>query len=271
VFAVKIENTAAARPQVGLGAADIVVVQEVEGRLTRLVAIYHSRFPRRIGPVRSARTTDVRLLPLFGRPGLVYSGANRRVQRNLDRSALVAVPRYTRDPSRSAPHNVMVNLAKVARTVKAGRAERTGWTFAAEDPRWATAREEDKVVSAVGADPITFDQGRRGYVVRWRGQTYPGDGARANRPGALTTDPLTTKNVVLLSVRNRADGNADVTGAASVLSDTVGRGKVVIHRDGKRRTGTWVRRQASGPMRFTDARGEDISLAPGPTWLLLRG
>ena len=71
VVAVKIENTAAARPQVGLGQADIVFVQEVEGAQTRLVAVYHSQLPTRVGPVRSARTTDAQLRPLFGKPALV--------------------------------------------------------------------------------------------------------------------------------------------------------------------------------------------------------
>jgi hypothetical protein len=100
VLAVKVENIAAARPQVGLASADIVFVEEVEGSLTRLVAVYHSRFPSRVGPVRSARNTDVELLPLFGKPGLVYSGANRKVQRNIDRASIKALPRSDRDPSR---------------------------------------------------------------------------------------------------------------------------------------------------------------------------
>src|SRR3712207_5363833 len=89
VIAVKVENTSAARPQVGLSQADIVFVQEVEGAQTRLVAVYHSRLPTRLGPVRSARTTDAQLLPLFGKPALVYSGANARVQRTLDRKSVV--------------------------------------------------------------------------------------------------------------------------------------------------------------------------------------
>src|SRR5215210_955754 len=41
VIAAKVENTAAARPQVGLSRADIVFVEEVEGGQTRLVAVYH--------------------------------------------------------------------------------------------------------------------------------------------------------------------------------------------------------------------------------------
>ena len=67
VVAVKVENIAAARPQVGLNSADIVFVEEVEGSLTRLVAVYHTSFPKRVGPVRSARNTDVELLPAVRR------------------------------------------------------------------------------------------------------------------------------------------------------------------------------------------------------------
>ena len=65
VIAVKVENIDAARPQVGLRQADIVFVEEVEGAQTRLVAVYHTAFPSRLGPVRSARGTDVQLLPLL--------------------------------------------------------------------------------------------------------------------------------------------------------------------------------------------------------------
>jgi Protein of unknown function (DUF3048) N-terminal domain len=55
VIVAKVENIAAARPQVGLNQADIIFVQEVEGAQTRLIAVYHSRFPKRLGPIRSAR------------------------------------------------------------------------------------------------------------------------------------------------------------------------------------------------------------------------
>src|SRR5215204_5667767 len=129
VIAVKVENIAAARPQVGLNQADITFVQEVEGAQTRLIAVYHSRFPKRVGPVRSARSTDVQLLPLFGNPGLVYSGANRRVQRKINNASIVPIPRSTRDHSRVAPHNVFANLAAIARSTKLREASSIGWTF----------------------------------------------------------------------------------------------------------------------------------------------
>ncbi|MET9934528.1 DUF3048 domain-containing protein, partial [Streptomyces sp. NPDC006324] len=50
VLAVKIDNVAAARPHTGLGAADLVYVEQVEGGATRLLAVYSSRLPERVGP-----------------------------------------------------------------------------------------------------------------------------------------------------------------------------------------------------------------------------
>ena len=263
VIAVKVENIAAARPQVGLASADIVFVEEVEGSLTRLVAIYHTTFPKRVGPVRSARNTDVELLPLFGRPGLVYSGANRKVQRNIDDSPIVPLQRADRDTSRVAPHNVFVNLDAVAdKANKVGKARDIGWRFAASDPRWSKADKDAEATGTVGADRWSFRAQKDSYVVRWNGKTYA-DGDT----GAVAA----TDNVVVMSVRNSPDGNADVTGARSVRSDTTGTGKVVVYRDGRRLSGTWRRSGASKPLRFVAADGRDIPLKPGRTWVLLSG
>lgn len=260
VIAVKVENTAAARPQVGLSQADIVFVQEVEGAQTRLVAVYHSKQPDRLGPVRSARTTDAQLLPLFGRPGLVYSGANARVQRRLDDASLVPIYRETRDRRRRAPHNVFVDLDRVARTVKLGDAEPIGWTF--ERKPASGARPGGKAKSRVGNDTFGFAYAKGRYTVSWRGDRYT-DGDS----GAVTR----ADNVVVMRVRNVADGNRDVRGSASVLSQTVGRGAVTLYRDGVKVDGTWSRPKAAGQLRFTTAGGLDLALKPGQTWVTLQG
>ena len=73
VLAVKIDNLAAARPQTGLTAADIVYILPVEGGLSRILAVFSSHFPPVIGPVRSAREDDLELLAQFGRPAFAYS------------------------------------------------------------------------------------------------------------------------------------------------------------------------------------------------------
>lgn len=260
VIAVKVENTAAARPQVGLSQADIVFVHEVEGAQTRLVAVYHSRLPKRLGPVRSARTTDAQLLPLFGKPGLVYSGANSRVQSKLDDASLVPIYRETRDRRRRAPHNVFVDLDRVARTVKLGDAEPIGWTFAAKAP--SGGRPAAEATSRVGNDTFGFAYAKARYTVTWRGDRYAdGDSGAVAR----------ADNVVVMRVRNEPDGNRDVRGSASVLSPTVGRGEMTLYRDGVEVDGTWSRAKPTAPLRFTGADGRDLGLKPGQTWVTLQG
>jgi Protein of unknown function (DUF3048) N-terminal domain/Protein of unknown function (DUF3048) C-terminal domain len=259
VIAAKVENIAAARPQVGLNQADITFVEEVEGAQTRLIAVYHSRFPKRLGPVRSARSTDVQLLPLFGKPGLVYSGANFRVQRKIDNASIVPVPRSTRDHRRVAPHNVFVNLSAIARSTELREATSIGWTFSDLVPRGSAAKS---VKVRVGHDTFSFGYSSGRYTVHWNGARYA-DGDS----GAITK----TDNVVIMRVHNHPDGNRDVRGAPSVQSDTVGKGAVTIYRDGRKITGQWRRTKSSAPLRLTDKSGDPIALKPGQTWVALAG
>jgi Protein of unknown function (DUF3048) N-terminal domain/Protein of unknown function (DUF3048) C-terminal domain len=259
VIAAKVENIAAARPQVGLSQADITFIQEVEGAQTRLIAVYHSRFPKRLGPIRSARSTDVQLLPLFGRPGLVYSGANASVQAKVDRASIVPIRRSTRDRTRAAPHNVFVDLAAIAQSRKLPAATSIGWTFDDAVPR---ASQATSVKVRVGRDSFSFGYSSGRYVVRWNGTSYA-DGDS----GTITK----TDNVVIMSVRNHPDGNRDVLGAPSVESDTVGEGTVIIYRNGTKIVGQWKRAKVSAPLRFTDKSGESIALKPGQTWVALAG
>lgn len=53
IIAVKIDNTTAARGQWGLDGADVIFEENVES-ITRFVALFQSRQPAEIGPVRSA-------------------------------------------------------------------------------------------------------------------------------------------------------------------------------------------------------------------------
>ncbi len=251
----KIENTAAARPQVGLNQADIVIVEEVEAGITRLIGVFHTRFPSSVGPVRSARNTDVQLLPMFGKPGLVYSGANSKVQAQIAKAGIVAIERSDRDTSRSAPHNVIVDLAALAKEYKAGRAQDIGLRFGDPVPTGAPKAKSAKV--DVGNDSFTFSHGARGYLPKWNGARY-GSGRSATR----------ADNVVILRVQNRRDTKS--TSKISIVSQTVGNGEATVYRDGRKVVGTWSRK-TSGAKLDLRAGGIDIALAPGKTWIVLQG
>lgn len=255
VYAVKIDNTWPARPQIGLDAADIIVAELVEGGLTRLIAIFHTTFPTVVGPVRSARNTDVQLLPVFGRPGLVYSGANRLVQADVSGASLVPIERSDRDPRRVAPHNVMVNLKTIASTHTVGGVRDIGLRFGPATGIWSSAPAVGKLTTSIGDDTYGFTHGSSGYVVTWNGQTYNGSGH------ALTCD-----NVMIMHVHEHKDTHS--TSDLSIVSDTVGQGEVDVYRNGKVIKATWKRTAVSAPFSFT-ASGKPITLAPGRTWVLL--
>ncbi|WP_157683139.1 DUF3048 domain-containing protein [Microlunatus soli] len=260
VIAAKIDNVAAARPQVGIYKADIVVVERVEADLTRMVAIYHSNFPRRVGPVRSARNTDVQLLPMFGKPGLVFSGANRKVLKQLRHSPyLRPIPRETRDNSRSAPHNVIVHLDNVAKLPDIGKAKPIGYTFGS-GPQWKSAAKAPSVKVPIGVDTFGFDYRGGRYRTSWNGQrNTDGDDHK----------PVLTDNIVRLKVKSHKD--TQTTSDLSNVAETVGSGKVTVYSQGKQLTGTWKRSKLNGPMTLKDSHGKDIALKPGKTWMLLDG
>ncbi|WP_114559973.1 DUF3048 domain-containing protein [Desertihabitans aurantiacus] len=261
VFAVKIDNVAAARPQVGLGSADIVVVEEVEASLTRLVAIFHTEFPERVGPVRSARNTDVELLPMLGEPGLVYSGANRLVQENVRGSEhLTPIERSDRDSSRPAPHNVVVDLGQIADDQEVGTAQDIGWRFGDRDAVWDDAEEYSDLEAEVGQDEYTFTRRDERYQPAVNGDPY----VDADSGEAVLAD-----NVVRLEVENRKDTQS--TDSKSIVSETTGTGRAWFSREGKTIRGTWQRDGITEPMTFTDEDGEPVLLRPGRTWVLLQG
>ena len=111
VLAVKIDNIVTARPQTGLQSADLIYVIPVEGGLSRFMAVYSSHIPTVIGPVRSARQSDLDILRQFGRPAFAWSGATPHLVPFIERAPIsdlyaLQVGGYYRVGYRAAPENL---------------------------------------------------------------------------------------------------------------------------------------------------------------------
>jgi hypothetical protein len=271
VVAVKVDDTASGRPQIGLEAADVVYVEQVEAGATRLVAVFASRLPGTVGPVRSVRNNDPELLGGYGRPALAYSGGAAGPVRRLHRSPVVdAGPgarggAYRRLGARRAPYNLVVDVARVAREVRgASRPRVVGFQWAGTDPRLAAARKVSRVEVLVGKTRYRFAWEARGK--RWLVLNQDGSVRRAASGKALATP-----NVVVPFSRARLDPtNVDVLGTPSVYTSTVGSGKLLVLRDGRVLTGTWQRRHVIYGTRYYDAGGKrELTLRPGGAWVLL--
>ena len=126
---VKMDNSPWARPQVGINQADIVIELLVEG-ITRFALVYGSQTPNTVGPVRSARSSDIDLLAGLGRPLLGWSGANPTVTKQvttaagqgllIDASRGSNPPEYWRDNTRQAPHNLFTSIPMLLSRFGAG-------------------------------------------------------------------------------------------------------------------------------------------------------
>ena len=132
----KLDNTQFSDPHAGLLAADVVYLEEVEYGLTRYLAVYSSKYPESIGPIRSARISDLELVRQYGRVAFAFSGAQSRILDDIDRAFLYPLSNdggtsgYTRDPDRSAPWDLFGDPETLLEQApKAVKAKDVGFTF----------------------------------------------------------------------------------------------------------------------------------------------
>ena len=111
-------NSTSRASLIGLDHADIVFEERIEANATRFATVFHSDIPDEIGPVRSARTSDVNIVANLNNPIFGYSGSNAGVANQIraaDNDGTLtrvtaetgATPFY-RNRSFSIPYNMMV-------------------------------------------------------------------------------------------------------------------------------------------------------------------
>lgn len=264
VIAVKIDNTYFAVAQFGVADADVVFVEQVEGGLTRLIAVFHTTLSSEVGPVRSVRSTDAQLLPAFGRPALVFAGgaggplAALHATSVLDTSGMTAA--YFRSPAAYGTYNLHADLTKIAAAATGLPPARfMGFTFAATSPLVGAGRPVAAIHLVMQAGGIDFRY-QNGHFVRTRGGDEVHD---------YQGRPEQADNVLVQNVLDEPDGTVDSVGSPSYLSKTVGSGTVTLFRDGRAIPGTWKRAAATDPFTYADAAGRPLPFKPGKTWVAL--
>lgn len=263
VLTVKIDNVRPARPPSGLTKADVVYVEPVEGGLSRLLAVFSSSLPRTVGPVRSARESDLELLRQYGRPAFAFSGANSGVLRIIRRAPVVDVspPRagraYDRSNERRAPHNLFAEPAQLLRRASgASGARDIGFRFGALPP---------------GGTPTTSHEVRYAAAstgFRWRNGRWLVDMDR--RPATTAEGPqLAASTVVVQHVEIEPSRFRDGAGNVTPYPRTVGSGTALVLRDGTALQARWSRPDADSGTRFTTTAGGPMPFAPGQVWVVL--
>jgi len=270
VLVVKIDDTTQAHPQVGLEDADVVYIEQVEGGLTRLAAVFSSVIPQRIGPVRSARISDIEILAQYGRVAFAYSGAQRKLlpviaSANLqDLGAQRQSPTiFTTDPNRIPPYAMILRadllMEKIAENnYQIDSAKDVGFKFG-ELPEGGALTDK--------------------AVMHWPAATYSATWSKEDSRWLLSHNNsinyaesgvvLGPTTLVIQMVSIIPSEYKDKVGGVTPLSQTVGTGKAYVLRNGQRFVTTWSRQSSEAGTTFTFADGTVMNFDPGQIWIAL--
>ncbi len=269
------------RPQSGLNSADIVFEHLAEG-VTRFSVLFHSQTPELVGPVRSARLIDLDLVPMFD-AGLCFSGASIGVSERLE----------------SAEWRNRLIRSYYDGYFRIENGKEYEHTFYAQPAlfwdNWAVT-DRNRAPSMQGQ--MTFDETppdngepaleveidyRRFYTVEWKIDDTSNQYIRWGG-GTVYTDTndgeeVAVSNVILLYAVHEIDESIcdwqleevpEITPdcrAGGMVPDLIGKGDVVILRDGLRYEGYWQRDSVNEMLTFYHQGGDPIPLQLGQTWV----
>ncbi len=270
VLAVKIDDTNPAHPQIGIEDADVVYIEQVESGLTRLMAIFSSQIPERVGPVRSARISDIDILSQYGNVAFAYSGAQSKLlpiigQANLlDLGAQRQSPTiYTTDPTRNQPYAMVLRadllMARIVeKQYEIVSARSVGFVFG-DEPKEGQPTNEVVIDWPSATYKATWSENEQRWFLYHNGRINSAESGVILGP--------TTLVIQLVSITPSEFG--DKFGGVTPFSETVGEGKAYVLRNGKRFAGTWSRSDLNSGTSFSLLNGEEIKFAPGQVWVAL--
>jgi len=267
---VKYDNAPKGRPQEGINQADVVVEEEVEGGVTRLAAIFHATPPAQVGPVRSARSSDIVLAAPLRRPLFAYSGTNAAFQAQIDQAALVALPpgavggAYFRVGGRPAPYNLWARTDALFGAAPEGSQP--------PPPLFRYRGDGDPVTGDAGTRIIVEFRDRVETIAVWEWDARAGAYARTQNGTPhvdAAGDRVATRNVIVQFTEYVNTPFVDQSGAPVPEAELVGEGDAVILTGGRVVHARWRRTTPEEPTTYVDREGRPVLLTRGQTWLEL--
>ena len=266
ILVVKIDDTNEAHPQIGIDKADVVYIEQVEGGLVRLAAVFSTEVPAKIGPIRSARISDIDLMAQFGKVAFFYSGAQSKFRPVIQAANLFDIgaehesPKlYGRDPNRFAPYDMILDgteaKARIA-DLDVATAKNIGWNFG------ELSNKGEEILSAKVHWPAA------NYSAKWSGKGWD---LLHNGMADVTSDgvQISPSTFVIQKVVITDSIYKDKLGGVTPLSVTIGEGTGWVLRNGFAIKATWNRPDASSGTTWSDLEGKEIKFAAGQVWVAL--
>ena len=255
-LSVKIANTPEARPQSGLDVADVVYEEVVEGGITRFWAVFNSAAPTVLGPIRSVRFMDPKIVWPIGGVIAYSGGTNDNV--NLIRQAPVvwtdennAGDAFFRERTRFAPNNLYGDSVKLWDRGGEPKPARPLFNYLGKGEVFAgEGIDQFRVGFQTGYDPtFSFDAATR----TWK-RSYglaPFMDASGNQ--------VAPTNVIVQFIHYPAGAEGEL----------IGEGDAMIFSNNLLKRARWVKPNVETPTAFLDGFGQPVKLTPGRTMVEL--
>ena len=267
---IKIDNVDQARPQAGITSADIVYEVEVEGGLSRLAAVFQSKYPTTVGPVRSGRLTDEGVVDDLNHPVLVFSGANGLFLPVLSAQPVSVVndsnhPEQFQRIGSNIPHNLFVNVASLAALDSQAQGPAPLFKYLAAGHPFGGAG-----VAPASAVSMSFPAATAAW--NWNASTHLWERSQNGTPDVdAAGQRVAVPNVVVMFINyiTTAYATGEGLAAPAPIPDGIftGGGQAWFFVDGKVVKGSWSRSSLTTPATFSDSAGRPIAIAPGQTWV----
>lgn len=266
--AVKIENSPAAYPLSGLDEAEVVYEEQVEGGLTRFLAIYHCTDSAQAGPIRSSREIDPGIMSPYTSI-LAAAGGNPGVRAKLEEFDVFLIDENTAGdamerverPGISSEHTLYGDTKAL---------RKLGQKKFKDGPTDDIFEFGDAPGGGKKTRSLDLDFGSSSIGYEWK------EGAWFRTDGGA---PLMMENGNQLSFDNvlieehtvdLSTEFADVLGTPSpVISDVTGQGNAYLFRDGRMYAGVWIRDSEDDAVSFETRDGDAFVLKAGTTMIEL--
>ncbi len=271
-LAVVIENHTNSRPQSGITDADFVYETLTEGGITRFLAIYQTRQPQEVGPVRSARPYFNFLANQWS-AGYAHVGGSTEalnelssnVHKNLnDINQFFYGDYFYRSKDRPAPHNAYTKIELLRKLMQEKKWD--SWKpfrFAefsvtpTDQLQLTTTEITAKFFDANYTAVFTYDPTTNSY--------------KRTNGGKLSKDKnndqqISPMNVLVQFVEDYSVPLETTTGLGLRLEKS---GRSVLFNNGTSTNGTWSYSSSSGTTTYAGPENQPMKFAPGQTWIIL--
>jgi hypothetical protein len=269
IMVAQMDNEPNARPQMGIGSADIVYEIELyNGGYTRYTAVFNDTIPEKIEAIRSTRMVNVDFYLDYGGCFIHWGGQNMagsNVYDYMDKVGMQAhydgisdgSGNFYRDNSREQPWNVVCKLSELSADVDWSKTnQRSPLKFSADS---YTVQGDDVAEFSVeyrdSYKPSYVYNAEDGLYYRYYNGNEYKDG--------VTGEQITCSNVIVQYVGySWYDGASD-----RPIVTTTGTNKCEYFIGGKHFTGYWERDSVENNTVYYDDAGNEVTFKAGKTYI----